>query len=105
MFDQWPLLGSIMHIIGNVLIALGVVSVYLGLLGIWRFQHFTLRLLSSAKVDTIGLILVLLGVAVRSGISWFSAKALLIVSLVLITTPIVTSQLVARNREDEPELP
>lgn len=87
-------------IIGDVIILAGLVAVGIGLLGILRFRSFDLRLLAASKVDTVGLLLFLVGVMVRSGFTWFSAKALLIAALVVLANPVVTAQLAARQRED-----
>lgn len=91
----------IVNTLGDIFIAIGVLAVFLGIFGVFRFSDFRLRLLSSAKIDTVALILVLIGVMLRSGISWFSAKALLILAIVVLANPVVTAQLAARQREDK----
>lgn len=97
---ELPVLTPVLAVIGNILIGISVLTVFLGLLGVFRFSDFRLRLLSSSKIDTVALLLLLIGVAFRGGISWFSAKALMMVAVVVIANPIVTSQLASRQRED-----
>ncbi len=90
-------------VIGNVIIALGTAFVVLGLFGIFRFKSFYLKLLTGSKIDTIGMIAVLLGAVVRSGVTWFSAKVLLVLAIVLLINPIVSVTLAAgKMRADGP---
>ncbi|GAB2469668.1 cation:proton antiporter [Xylanimonas ulmi] len=86
------------EIVGDVVIGIGVAIVVLGLVGLVRFKEFDLKLLAGAKIDTVGLIVIVLGAVVRSGVSWLSAKALLILAFVLIVNPVVTSTLAAGAR-------
>ncbi|WP_425953716.1 monovalent cation/H(+) antiporter subunit G [Xylanimonas sp. McL0601] len=89
------------EIIGNVIIGIGTAAVVLGLVGVFRFKEFNLKLLASSKIDTVGLIAIVLGAAVRSGVTWFSAKALLILAVVVLVSPIVTSTIAAGARQAE----
>jgi len=86
--------------LGNALILLGVLAVLLGMVGVLRFQRFTMKVLSATKVDTVALLAILLGVAIRGGVSWLSAKALLILFIVVLTSPIASSQMLSRALED-----
>ena len=83
------------EIIGNVVIGIGAVAVVLGLVGVFRFKEFNLKLLAGSKIDTVGLIAIVVGAVVRSGFTWFSAKALLILAIVVLVNPIVTSTIAA----------
>lgn len=89
--------------LGNAFIVLGVLATCLGVFGVLRFSSFTMKVLSSAKVDTVAIISILLGVVIRGGVSWLSAKALLILLIVLLSGPIVSSQILSRAREDGEE--
>ncbi len=82
-----------MMIIGYMLIVLGLIFIFIGLLGIYRFENFYARLLAAADIDTIGLITILLGVIIISGINSFSFKVLLIMGLILVINPIVSSSI------------
>ncbi|WP_162616366.1 monovalent cation/H(+) antiporter subunit G [Xylanimonas allomyrinae] len=86
------------EIVGNVVIGIGVAVVVLGLVGLLRFKEFDLKLLAGAKIDTVGFIVIVLGAVIRSGFTWFSAKALLILAIVLLVNPVVTSTLAAGSR-------
>lgn len=91
----------VFRVIGNVLITVGVLAVALGIVGVFRFRDFRLRLLSASKIDTVALLMILLGVAFRSGVSWFAAKSILIGTMIVLANPVVTAQLAARQREDQ----
>ncbi|MDR2703775.1 MAG: monovalent cation/H(+) antiporter subunit G [Cellulomonadaceae bacterium] len=91
MWNEW---------VGNAFILLGVLLVYLGIFGILRFRGFTMKVLSAAKIDTVAMICVLLGVVFRAGVSWLAAKALLVLLIALATGPISSSQILSRARED-----
>ena len=80
----------IREIIGNVIIGIGIVFVLLGVLGIYRFRDFYSRILIGAKVDTVGFLTICTGAIVRSGITWFSLKVILLVAIVMIINPVVT---------------
>jgi len=88
-------------IVGNVLIGLGTFLVVLGLFGVFRFKNFYLKLLAGSKIDTVALIVITAGVAVRSGVTWFSAKALLVLAILLLVNPVVSGVLAAGKRRSE----
>jgi len=80
----------VIDIISYIVIAIGIVFMMFGLFGIFSFKNFYPRMLASSKVDTVGIVTVLIGVAIRHGFSFFSAKVLLIGVIMLILTPLVT---------------
>ncbi len=82
-----------MQIIGYILISLGLMFIIIGIIGIYRFKNFYARLLSASDIDTVGLITILIGVAFLSGFNEFTLKVLLILVLLLILNPIVTSSI------------
>jgi multicomponent Na+:H+ antiporter subunit G len=95
----------IREILGNTLIGAGVLATFLGLLGVLRFHTFSMRLLSTSKIDTSGMMLLILGVIVRSGFTWLSAKALLILMVVLVVNPMVAAKIASSTHwEEEREL-
>ena len=82
---------EVTQVIGDVFLVTAGVMVLLGLLGLYRFPAFRLRLLAASKIDTVAFILIIFGLCLHSGFTWFTAKALLILIVVLIASPIVTS--------------
>lgn len=86
--------------VGNGLILVGVLAIILGTIGVLRFQRFTMKVLAATKIDTVAFILIFFGVIFRSGITWFSAKVLLLLVIVFYVAPIVSSQTLSRARQD-----
>ena len=78
-----------LEIIGLVIMSIGMVFMFLGIIGIFRFKCFYARILVVTKVDTVGVIVFLTGLAVKHGFSFFSAKLMLIVIVIVILSPLV----------------
>ena len=68
----------------------GIVFMAFGVVGIYKFNNFYTRLLASSKVDTVGMLTVMIGVIVSHGFSYFTGKVLLLLAIMLIFTPLVT---------------
>ncbi len=82
-----------MQILGYALIFLGIFFIMVGLIGIYRFKNFYARILSAADIDTMGLITILIGIAFISGLNWFTFKIILILAVLIVLNPIVTSSI------------
>lgn len=80
---------EIVDIIGTVVIIAGIIFMAIGVFGLFRFNDFYPRLLIASKIDTVGLLTLLLGICIRNGFSFFSAKIMLIVIIILILNPMV----------------
>ena len=78
-----------------VLIGLGLVVTALSVLGMFRLRDALERLHAGALSDTLGVLLVLGGLAVLWGPSWQTAKLGLLVVILWVTNP-VSSHLIAR---------
>ena len=95
-------------IIGNIIISVGIVIMFIGMFGFYKFKDFYAKLLVAATIDTMALITVLIGAMVRSGLTWFTLKVALILAIVLVLNPVSTSKIAlsARNndvrREEDP---
>ena len=76
-------------IISNVAIAIGLIFMAIGIIGMYRYKDFYPSILIASKIDTVGMITVILGVAIRHGISFFSGKLLLIAVIILSLNPLV----------------
>lgn len=84
-----------METVGNVIIGLGALFIFFGLFGIFRFKNFYSRILVAAKIDTVGMLTVIAGVAVKQGVGVFTLKLLLLAVLVIIINPL-TAHITAR---------
>ena len=83
------------EIVGGVLILLGVVDIVLAVLGTFRFKYVLNRMHASAMADTLGVLLVLAGLMVLSGLSALSLKLLAIILFMWLASPVM-SHLIAR---------
>lgn len=84
-------MGVAIHIIiGRVMMLVGLIFVAIGVFGLYRFNNFYPRVLIGSKIDTVGYLTLLLGVAVRSGWTYFTIKILLVVLMMLVVNPVLT---------------
>jgi multicomponent Na+:H+ antiporter subunit G len=74
----------------------GTFFMLVGSIGINRFPDFYTRAHASGKVDTLGILMFVGGLAVYQGISVDAVKLLLIVVFVAITSPVASHQLARR---------
>lgn len=73
--------------IGNVMILLGAFFVFSGALGIVRFPDFFTRLHAAGVCDSLGLPLVLLGLACHADSGLVAAKLVLLTIFILFVSP------------------
>lgn len=85
-----------MEIAGNIIIIAGIIFMFFGVVGIFRFRNFYPRILVATKIDTVGAVTVLIGIAVRHGHGFFSGKLLLLMVIILILNPLV-AHIMARS--------
>ena len=85
-----------METAGNIIIAVGTVFIFFGVIGIFKFNNFYTRILVAAKIDTVGTITIIIGIAVRHGFSFFSLKAFLLLGIMIIIIPLA-SHMIARS--------
>ena len=74
----------------NGLVAVALVFMALGVIGVFRFQHFYARILITSKVEIVGFLTLMAGIMIRHGLSVFSLKVALISLFVILTNPIST---------------
>ena len=75
------------------LMASGAVFLLVSCIGLLRFPDFYTRAHAVGKAETLGSILVLVGLAVHNGANLISVKILLILGIVFITNPTATHAL------------
>ena len=80
---------DIQIIISNIVVAIGLIFIIFGAIGLFRFKDFYPRILMSTKIDTVGMITLLVGVGIRHGFSFFTAKLALIFVIILVLNPLV----------------
>ena len=85
-----------MNLLCAILLIAGAASCLLGALGLLRFPDLPSRLQAATKPQTLGLLLILLGTAVRLDVE--DAATLGLVALFQVLTAPVISQLIGRRR-------
>ena len=76
--------------LGYFIMAVGIFFMFVGVIGIFqKGKDFYYRLLVACKIDTVGLLTISIGLAVRNGISFFTGKVLLIAIIILVLNPLV----------------
>ena len=82
-------------VVSSVFLLLGALSCLLGALGLLRLPDLPARLQAATKPQTLGLLLILIGTAVR--LEFENAATLVLVILFQAVTALVISQIVARS--------
>lgn len=88
-------MSHVASVVSSVLLLGGAAFCLLGAFGLLRFPDLPSRLQAATKPQTIGLMLILLGTAVR--LNFESAATLMLVALFQVITAPVISQLVGRS--------
>ena len=72
------------NIVAAVVMSTGLLFVLIGVIGIVRLPDFYARLHATSKCDTLGLALIVTGVALHTGMSLVTGKVLLIAVVVAV---------------------
>ena len=78
-----------------ILIAGGLFCLLSGVIGVFKFRYALSRIHSAALLDTVGILLMLLGVIIAAGFSVASAKMLVVIVFLWLTSP-VSGHLIGR---------
>jgi len=79
-----------MQILSYVVMGIGIAFMLFGVLGIFQTKKdFYYRVLVACKIDTVGFLTVIIGVAIRHGLSFFTGKLLLIAIIMMVLNPLV----------------
>ena len=87
---------NIFYIASYVVMGAGVLFMFFGVAGLFKFKEFYPRILIASKIDTVGVLTLIFGIALRHGFSFFTGKLLLIVIIMLILNPLV-AHILARS--------
>lgn len=82
-----------MLVLSNIIIGIGLLIMGCGMIAFVRWSGFYHRLLYASLVDTIGLIVLLIGVSLRQGSVFAALKILFLVFCVFLTSPIISHKL------------
>ena len=79
-----------MTLLSVAFVSAGVFFLVAGAAGLLRFPDFYTRMHASGKCDTLGALLVLVGIACHEGASLASVKILLIAAFIFLASPTAT---------------
>ena len=85
-----------MEILGDAIIIAGIILMSFGVIGIFKFENFYPRILVTAKIDTVGVLTLMIGLIVKHNVSFFSLKLLLLLGIMLILNPLA-AHMIARS--------
>ncbi len=85
----------VLQCLSLLLIALGEICVIISIIGVFRFDYVLNRMHATTIADTLGTLLIFLGVVLHFGFSMTSAKLVLVVMFQWITAP-VSGHMIAR---------
>ena len=86
---------TLRFILCALLMLLGLIFEISAVVGVFRFRYVLNRMHAAAMGDTMGILMMLLGLAVSNGLSMLSLKLMLLVLLFWLTSP-VSSHLIGR---------
>ncbi|MCZ7598936.1 MAG: monovalent cation/H(+) antiporter subunit G [Gammaproteobacteria bacterium] len=86
---------SILEIVSAILMLVGAVFVLTGSVGLLRLPDALTQIHAVGITDTLGVGLIILGLAIRAGPTLLALKLLLILAILVLTTP-TTSHAIAR---------
>lgn len=87
-------MGNILDILGGIFLVVGSIALLIASIGIYRMPDFYNRIQIGTKASTFGLLLIVVGVALISPITWIG-KLIALMLFVLFTNPI-SSHVIAR---------
>lgn len=89
------MLDIIRFVLSAVLTLAGLFVLLSGVVGIFKFKYSLSRIHAGALFDTLGIVLMLLGVIVGQGFTLTALKMLIIIGILWLTSP-VSSHLIGR---------
>jgi len=89
------MLDTIRFIISAVLTVGGLFCLLSGVVGVYKFRYALSRVHAAALLDTVGILLMLLGVIVATGFTVASMKMLVVIAFLWLTSP-VSGHLIGR---------
>lgn len=87
------MLGTVQTIAGTLLMLTGLAFMLMGSIGLVRLPDFFARTHAASKVDTVGIVVLLLGIAVLEGVTLNSGKLLVAVLFLMLTNPVAAHAL------------
>lgn len=83
-----------LHILSILLLSAGAFFMFVGSLGLIRLPDFYSRAHAQGKVDTLAVMLMIVGLILYEGLTLNSGKLLMVLIFVALTNPVATNALV-----------
>ena len=98
----------IIEFIGHGFIIAGMIFMVFGVIGLIKLPTFYTRILATSKIDTVGVLTIIIGVAILNGFNFFTGKILLLTVIMLIFNPLVAhilarSAYLSNYKEEDPK--
>ena len=93
------MIDTLLTVISAVLLLAGIFIMLIGTIGVFKFRYVLNRMHAAAMNDTLGLLFILLGLAIRNGLTLSSIKLLLVVAFLWLASP-VCSHIVGKLEVD-----
>ena len=84
---------AVLQVVGNIIIGIGLFCMVFGAVSLFKLKSFYPRILVASKIDTVGLLTISLGFAIRHGLSFFTGKLFIILIIMLVLNPFVAHTL------------
>ncbi len=81
------------EILAAVSIGLGLACCCIAMYGVYRMDYVLSRIHAAAIIDTLGTLLIFVGMILLRGLGWASVKILLILAFQWITSPVSTHRI------------
>ena len=82
-----------LELIGAALLVAGAIFMLIGSIGVIRLPDFYARTHAATNVDTLGIFLFVIGLAVKEGVSFLTVKLAFVALFVLLVNPVGTHAL------------
>ncbi len=86
-------MSTLLQVVSYFCLAAGAFFVLVGTIGVIRLPDFYTRLHAAGLVDTLGCLLILLGLILQAGFSLVTIKLLMIIGFILFTSPMANHAL------------
>lgn len=79
--------------VSYIVIGIGFIFFLIGVIAQIRYKEFYKKLLAASLIDSAGLIIIFIGLMIRTGLITFSLKIFIILVLILMINPLATKSI------------
>lgn len=94
---------------GYIVIGVGFLLVAIGVIAQIRYKDFNRKLLAASIIDSAGLIIIFIGIMIRTGFTVFTLKIFVVLVIMLMINPISTHKIarshhLSHNKENKDDI-